>query len=223
MKILMMEVDPEAKMRMNDYLPDFDLELVSSLDRFEHRMRCESYHCLVVDISMMEDASATYIASIKTSNKGSGIIIISNRDSLKERIDALTIGADDFLIKPYDASELAARVVSLNRRVNMFNHSDLVYKEIRVNVSAKTAYVNGFELDLTKKEIELLLYFIEHKNSIIKKGSLIGYLSGQLKGIKSNTDVIYAHVKNLKKKLTEAGCNAYIKTIYGIGYKWDDG
>lgn len=218
----MMEVDPGVKSWINEYLPDFDLEVVSSLDRFEQRMKSDLYRCLIVDISMMESTSAAFIANIKMTNKSSGIIITSDRDSLKERIDALKTGADDFLTKPYDALELAARVVSLNRRVNIFSRNDLVCKEISVDIGAKIAYVNGSELDLTKKELELLLYFIEHKNSVIKRNSLIWHLSGQYKDIRSNADVIYAHVKNLKKKLAEAGCKTYLKTIYGIGYKWDD-
>lgn len=218
----MIDHSPEIVKEIGGYLPDCRLIVAEDFEDFEEKMNSGVYDCLIIDITHMTAGAMDLIRRVKLANKRSGLIITSGKDSLQERVEAFTIGADDFLTKPYDVSELAARIVSLVRRVTMLNQQDMVYNEIRVGVNAKVVFVNGLEVDLTKKELDLLMYFIEHKNSVVKKDSLISHLSGHLKGVKNNSDIIYAHVKNLKKKLTEAGCQTYLRTIYGIGYKWEE-
>lgn len=222
MKVLMMNCSPAVVEGIERYLPAYDFDAATDLEQFELQSKSNLYDCIILDISLMENFALRLIRDIKNANKNAGLIITSGRDSLQERIEALTIGADDFLTIPFDVSELAVRIMALVRRKTQFNQEVLIYKEIRIDIAAKTVYINGLKLELTKKELELLLYLIEHKNIVIKKESLITYLSGQITDFKSNTDVIYAHVKNLKKKLTEAGCGTYLKTIYGTGYKWED-
>ena len=75
---------------------------------------------------------------------------------------------------------------------------------------------------LTKKEFDLLIYFIGNKNKVISKSTLAEHLSGDFADMLDNHDFVYAHVKNLKKKLNDAGCGQYLKTVYGTGYKWEN-
>jgi DNA-binding response OmpR family regulator len=222
MKILIVEDSQAVLAGMEERLPGFSLRVVENFDRAEELLQSEKFDCIVMDISSMDYFSEQPVRAIKRTQKGAGLIITSGKDSLQEKIDALQSGADDFLSKPYDVSELAARVIALERRVTFAGQKDLVYKEIRVDILAKMVYVNNLEVDLTKKELELLLYFIQHKNNLIQKDSLISYLSGHIKGLNKTTDMVYAHIKNLKKKLSAAGCKMYLKTIYGLGYKWED-
>ncbi|MEA5429725.1 response regulator transcription factor, partial [Arcicella lustrica] len=129
---------------------------------------------------------------------------------------------DDFLNKPYEVSELVARIFSLLRRSKLSSKNIIRYNELQIDLLAKSVLVNEVLLGLTKKEFELLLFFLEHKNKVVTKDALLTYLSGQLEDSKSNADIIYAHIKNLKRKMNDAGCKIYLNTIYGIGYKWED-
>ena len=148
--------------------------------------------------------------------------IINRALSEQKKIDALYQGADDFLNKPYEVSELVARIFSLLRRSKLSSKNIIRYNELQIDLLAKSVLVNEVLLGLTKKEFELLVFFLEHKNKVVTKDALLTYLSGQLEDSKSNADIIYAHIKNLKRKMNDAGCKIYLNTIYGIGYKWED-
>ncbi len=223
MKILVMDDSREVLDALDNGLPDCKIEAVAGFEQFERKLQSEVFDCVVVDLSSIDQVFKQPIREIKRINKQAGIIVTSGSATLQDRIDALKAGADDFLMKPYEGSELAARIFSLLRRLTFLNEEGLVFKEIRMDMNAKLVYVNDIKLDLTKKELELLIYFIENKNRVITKQSLTTYLTSHGKDFRSSADIIYAHVKNLKKKLTEAGCNAYLKTVYGVGYKWENG
>ena len=117
--------------------------------------------------------------------------------------------------------ELAARIYSVVRRKNFGNTNVIQQHEIRIDLLAKMVFVNEKEVTLTRKEYDLLLYFISNKNKVISKNALAEHISGDVADMFDNYDFVYAHIKNLKKKLTEAGCGNYLKTLYGSGYKWD--
>ena len=131
------------------------------------------------------------------------------------------MGADDYLAKPFHHSELAARVYSVIRRKQFDNANVIEQNELQVNLLSRDVRIKGQLVTLTKKEFGLLLLFLGNKNRVISKGALAEHLSGDLADMFDNHDFVYAHVKNLKKKLFEAGCSNYLQTIYGIGYKWE--
>jgi DNA-binding response OmpR family regulator len=161
------------------------------------------------------------LQEMKADNKQAGVIIISAKNSLDDKITGLQIGADDYLTKPFHLSELAARIYSVIRRKHFGNANILEQNEIRIDLLAKTVRVNDHEIALTRKEFDLLLYFISNKNRVIAKSALAAHISGDIADMFDNYDFVYAHIKNLKKKLTEAGYGNYLKTLYGTGYKWD--
>jgi DNA-binding response OmpR family regulator len=207
---------------LGSFLPGVSVDVAEDFVKFEQKAQGSLYDCMILDVSLMEESAVQRIRDIRSINKHSGLIVTSSRDSLQERVEAIRTGADDFLTQPYDLSELTARVAALIRRTIKLEGQELTYHEIRVDQLAKSVFVNGNHLDLTKKELELLTYFIENKNSIVRKDNLISHLSGQFLDTKGNSDVLYAHVKNLKRKLTDVGCKPYLTTVYGIGYKWAD-
>lgn len=149
------------------------------------------------------------------------MIIISAKDSVDDKIRGLQIGADDYLAKPFHLSELAARIFSVIRRKQFGNANIIRQNEITIDLLAKTATANDREIPLTKKEFDLLVYFVSNKNRVISKSALAEHISGDVANMFDNYDFVYAHIKNLKKKLNDAGCANYLKTLYGSGYKWD--
>ena len=148
------------------------------------------------------------------------IIIISAKNSLDDKVSGLDIGADDYLPKPFHLSELNARIKALVRRKNFDGNKEIVVKEIVILPEERRVVVNNEEVVLTTKEYELLLYFTANKNRVVTKSAVAEHLWGDNADRLDNFNFIYTHVKNLRKKLLEKGCEDYIKTIYGIGYNF---
>ena len=160
--------------------------------------------------------------SQKEQNKSEGIIIISAKETLETRLEGFNLGADDYLTKPFHLSELMVRIQALIRRKNFKGNNVISFNEISIDLLSKTVRVNKNTIDLTKKEIDLLLYLIGNENKVLPKSTIAEHLSGDMADMLDNHDFVYAHIKNLKKKLSDAGCDDYIKTVYGMGYKWQN-
>ena len=157
---------------------------------------------------------------MKKQHKSEGIIITSAKETLENKIEGFELGADDYLTKPFHLSELLVRILALIRRKNFKGNNTLVFNEIEIDLLSKTVSVNNNNIDITKKEIDLLLYLIGNENRVLSKSAIAEHLSGDMADMLDNHDFVYAHIKNLKKKLHEAGSNDYIKSVYGLGYKW---
>ena len=148
------------------------------------------------------------------------IIIVSARNTVDDRIKGLEIGADDYLIKPFNLSELNARIKAiLRRKTNQFNE-ELNFNKLLIHLGERTVVANNVELKLTKKEYDILLYLARNKNRVVTKDSIAEHLWGDYMDDAVSFDFIYAHVKNLRKKLKQNECGDYLKTVYGIGYKF---
>jgi DNA-binding response OmpR family regulator len=116
--------------------------------------------------------------------------------------------------------ELIARVSAVIRRKRFDGHNKLTYKEITVDVPGKEVTVDSRVVDLTKMEFALLVFLIANKNRVVSKNAIAEHLSGDNAELLDKFDFIYSHMKNLKRKLIDAGSNDYIKTVYGLGYKF---
>lgn len=161
------------------------------------------------------------LEELRKEKKQEGVVIISAKDSVDDKITGLKIGADDYLAKPFHLSELSARIFSVIRRKKFDNTNQLDINELSIDLLSKTVKVNKKPVALTKKEFDLLLFLIGNKNSVIPKSAVAEHLSGDMANMMDNFDFIYSHIKNLKRKLSEAGCNEYIKSVYATGYKWE--
>ncbi|MNR19342.1 Transcriptional regulatory protein QseB [compost metagenome] len=132
------------------------------------------------------------------------------------------MGADDYLVKPFHLSELKARVSAIIRRKNFDGNNVIVFNEITVDVSAMKVTINNHPVVLTKKEFDLLVYFLSNRNKVVTKNAMAEHLWGDEMDLSDDFDFIYTHVKNLRKKLLEAGASDYLRSVYGIGYKFGD-
>jgi DNA-binding response OmpR family regulator len=222
MQILIVEDEASLRESMVSYLelegfrceqaPDFH-SAVAALDKHD-------YICMLIDLNLPDGDGLELVKMAKQNHFESGIIIISARNALEERVKGLDVGADDYLVKPFHLSELVARVHSLARRTRTQGEEILSFGAIRANPGERMCYVEDSNVDLTRKEFDLLLYLMSNRNRVITKESIGDYLWGEYGGGYGSYDFVYTHLKNLRRKLVDAGCPDYIQNIYGVGYKF---
>lgn len=177
------------------------------------------YDCILLDIGLPDGNGLNILETLKSNNKSDGVIIITARNSLDDKVKGLNLGADDYLSKPFFMPELIARVSAVIRRKRFEGHTRVTFHEITVDLLGKSVSVNEHVLDLTLMEYALLVFLLANKNRVVSKTAIAEHLSGDDAELLDKFDFIYSHIKNLKRKLTEAGSEDYIKTIYGLGYK----
>ncbi|WP_114820193.1 response regulator transcription factor [Chryseobacterium sp. KLBC 52] len=223
MKILIIEDEAELAQSISEYLSgeNYLCESARTFGEAMSKIEAFDYDCILLDIMLPDGNGLTILEALKKQQKQDGVIIISAKNALDDKIEGLKLGADDYLTKPFHLSELMARVYSIIRRKQFSSSNVVKQNELKIDLLAKTVTVNDELISLTKKEFDLLIYFIGNKNKVISKSTLAEHLSGDFADMLDNHDFVYAHVKNLKKKLYDAGCGHYLKTVYGTGYKWE--
>lgn len=223
MKILIIEDEKELANSIVSYLKgeSYVCEFAATFKEAIAKAGIYEYDCILLDLMLPDGDGLKILESLKQDNKQDGVIIISAKDAIEDKIAGLKLGADDYLPKPFHLSELSARIFSVIRRKQFGNANKINVNELQVDLLAKEVRVKNNLIQLTKKEFDLLLFLLGNKNRTISKAALAEHLSGDMADMLDNYDFVYAHVKNLKKKLADAGCNDYIKTAYGMGYKWE--
>lgn len=223
MKILVVEDERELAQDIVSYLSgeNYRCEIAPTYDQAIDKITSYEYDCILLDLMLPGGDGLQLLEILKQKNRKEGVIIISAKNALDDKIKGLQIGADDYLEKPFHLSELTARIYSVIRRKQFDNSNTVTHGELVVDLLSKTVLVGENPVILTKKEFDLLLLFLGNKNKVISKSALAEHLSGDVADMFDNHDFVYAHVKNLKKKLMEAGCDNYLKTVYGTGYKWE--
>ncbi|UKB86241.1 response regulator transcription factor [Chryseobacterium sp. MEBOG06] len=223
MKILIVEDETELAKSITEYLSEenYLCELAGTYTDAMNKIGMFHYDCILLDIMLPDGNGLRILEELKKQQKQDGVIIISAKNALDDKVEGLKLGADDYLTKPFHLSELMARVYSIIRRKQFHSSNVVTQNELQIDLLAKTVAVNEETIALTKKEFDLLIYFIGNKNKVISKSILAEHLSGGFADMLDNHDFVYAHVKNLKKKLYDAGSGHYLKTVYGTGYKWE--
>jgi len=224
MKILIIEDELQIAQSIKDYFKPNGVhcETAATYKEAVSKIGMYDYDCILLDLMLPDGDGFDILKELKKENKTEGVIIISAKENLETRIEGFNLGADDYLTKPFHLSELLVRMQALIRRKNFKGSNTVTFNEIIIDVFGKSVTVNGEKLDITKKEIDLLLFLIGNENKVLSKAAIAEHLSGDMADMLDNHDFVYAHIKNLKKKLTKAGSEDYIQTIYGLGYKWQN-
>lgn len=222
MKILLIEDEPELQKSIKQYfeMEGNVIELASNYTKAQQKIALYDYDCILVDITLPGGSGLDLINEVKNQKSKAGIIIISAKNALDDKIKGLDLGADDYLPKPFHLSELNSRIKALIRRKSFDGNLEIILNEIRISPLERTVFIHDELVLLTSKEYDLLLYFIANKNRVVSKSALAEHLWGDDADRLDNFDFIYNHVKNLRKKLVEKKCEDYLHTIYGIGYNF---
>lgn len=222
MKILIIEDERNLSESIRSYLESQKYLCEQAFDYNEAMMKVGvyEYDCVLLDLMLPGGNGLDILREIRKRHNQVGVIIISAKDSLEDKLVGLEIGSDDYLPKPFPLPELSMRIYALIRRKEFDASNVLRSGAVCVQLLERTVSVNGHRLELTKTEYELLLFFLSNKGKVITKSAIAEHLSGEMADMLDNFDFIYSHIKNLKAKLSEHGCMDNIKTIYGMGYKW---
>ncbi|MES2418191.1 MAG: response regulator transcription factor [Bacteroidota bacterium] len=222
MKILVIEDEKALLDSILSYFTDEGniCESVSTYLAASEKIALYSYDCILLDLGLPDGEGMKLLSELKKLKKKDGVLIISARHSLDSKLTGLDLGADDYLVKPFHLSELKARVSAIVRRKNFDGNNLILFNEISVDVMAMKLAVNNKEIILTRKEFDLLVYFLANRGKVVTKNAIAEHLWGDEMDISDDFDFIYTHIKNLRKKLLEGGCQDYLRSLYGIGYKF---
>ncbi len=222
MKILLIEDEKDLLDSMKSYLESegYRCETAMDYEKASEKINMYAYDCVVVDITLPKGNGLQIVKELKGKKSEVGIIIVSAKNSLDDKLKGLELGSDDYLTKPFHLSELNARIKAIVRRKNFDGKDEIVVNEIRINIPSREVFIDDKTLSLTSKEYELLLFFIANKNKVITKNAIAEHLWGDDMDQSDSFDFIYTHIKNLRKKMLDKGGEDYIKTIYSIGYNF---
>lgn len=222
MKLLIVEDECAIVDSLCNYLEDeqFRCDKAATFREAHEKIFSTDYDCIVLDLGLPGGSGLELLRDIRTKNKTDGVLVLTANSSLDDKLTGLSLGADDYLTKPFHMAELAARVIAIVRRKTFDGKTTITCKNLLIDLRKKTASVNDRPVDLTRKEYDLLLYFISNKNKVVTKNAIAEHLWGNNSDLAAGYDFIYTHIKNMRKKLIWAGCEDYVRSVYGMGYKF---
>lgn len=224
MKLLLVEDERELADNVSAYLANEGnrCELARSYNDADDCLAGFRYDIVVLDLMLPDGNGMDILRMIKKQYPDTGVLIISAKNALDDKIKGLELGADDYLTKPFHLPELNARIKAIYRRRKFQGKSEVKFNELKVNTDTLETWVSDQLLSLTVKEHELLLFFIANRNRVLTKQSIAEHLWGDNVDFLDSFDFVYQHIKNLRKKITAAGGSDYIRTVYGMGYRFNE-
>lgn len=224
MKILVIEDEAALLESIHQYLEyqGYVIEGVNDFTKGMEKISMYDYDCVVVDIGLPYGSGLDIVKELKDIESKTGIIIISAKNSLEDKLKGLELGSDDYLTKPFHLSELNARINAIIRRRNFGSSKKVLFNELELDPEAQRVTVNNNPLDLTEKEYQLLEYFIVNNKRVVTKAAIAQHIWGDEYETVTNFDFIYSQIKNLRKKLIDSGSKDYIRSVYGSGYRFTD-
>jgi DNA-binding response OmpR family regulator len=221
MKILVIEDEPDMLENITRSLKQeqYTVETASDFDGAMDKVGIYEYDCILLDISLPGGSGLDILQELKKEGKAEGVIIISAKDSIDDRVAGLNLGADDYLPKPFHMAELHARIKSVLRRRKFKGSTVIEINNVQIDTEQRTLRINSIELSLNRKEFDILLYMASNQNRLVNKTALAEHVWGDHIDEVNSFDFIYSQIKNLRKKLKDAGAAIELQAVYGIGYK----
>lgn len=190
-----------------------------ALDGYEGYMYAKEniYDVIILDLMMPEMNGNEVLAKLRNEGILTPVLILTAKDSVLDKVKSLNLGADDYLVKPFEREELLARLDALVRRNNsFFKNNILEFKDLKLNLKNRKAYINKKEVNLQGKQFDLLEYLIQSKDTIITKEQIFDKIWGF--DSYTSTNVIEVYASSLRKELKKYGYDKYVKTLRGVGY-----
>lgn len=222
MKILIVEDDNDLR-EITTHSLEKERYVVSQAPDYRtalQKIEDYDYDCILLDIMLPDGNGLDLLAELHALGKHTNVIILSAKDSLEDKVNDLDLGADDYLPKPFHLAELHARIKSLLRRKLREGERKLQVGNVELFPDDFRVMVQGKEIELNRKEYDILNYFMSRPGRLVNKNTLAESVWGDHIDQVDNFDFIYAQIKNLRKRLKDAGATPELKSVYGFGYKF---
>jgi len=222
MKILIIEDEFELAKSIVTFISKegYVCDSIYNFTKAIENINLNTYDCAIVDIMLPDGSGLDAIKLLKKLQPKCGVIVISAKNSLDDKVNGLNLGADDYITKPFHLSELNARIKSVIRRRNFDGNNQIIFDKLKIDVDKREVTVLGKIIELTRREFDILLFFVSNKERVLTKESIIEHIWGNDSNTFDSLDFVYTHIKNVRKKLIDAGTKDYIISVYGIGYKF---
>ena len=222
MKLLIVEDNFQLADDLSKFLAEnaFVVEIANTLTDAKDKVSVYDYDLIILDLGLPDGTGLDLIHELKSLRKDPGILIVTAKNAVEDKVMGLELGADDFITKPFHKAELNARVRSIIRRKKFKGSNRLEINNIKIDLDSREAFVDEYLVELTRKEYDLLLYFMYNKGRVLTKENIAEHLWGDHIDQADNFDFIYNHIKNLRKKLQKLGAGNNIRSVYGMGYKF---
>lgn len=221
MKLLVVEDDPSLREVMVSALKKEGHTVESAADYVSasEKTGTYAYDCILLDIMLPGGSGLDLLSGLKGRGDKANIIIISAKDSIDDKVAGLELGADDYLAKPFHLAELFARIRSVARRSRQDGAFSVKLGDVELEPGSGRVFVGGRQMDLLKKEFQILEYLMHRPGHLVDKAVLAEAVWGDHIDQADDFQFLYAQMKNLRKKLAEAGAGIEIKAVYGFGYR----
>jgi len=222
MKLLIIEDNVELAESIYEFLDkeNYQIDIAHNFANAEKLIIQNEFDCVLIDLMLPDGTGLDIVKILKKLQPKSGIIIITAKDTLDDKISGLDLGADDYLTKPFHLAELNARIKSVLRRRIYDGEDEIKLDCLTINTKLREVKVNATPIELTRREYDILIFLISNKERVITKESIVEHIWGDNINAFDNFDFVYTHIKNLRKKITDAGGKDNIQSVYGIGYKF---
>lgn len=179
------------------------------------------YDVIILDLMLPILDGYEVLASLRKEKIYTPVLILTAKDGIQNKVRGFNLGADDYLVKPFDREELIARLEAMVRRTNGTYVNDTIeFKDLKLNLQTRQATVNDTVLNLQGKQFDVLEYLINYKNTIITKDQIFDKIWGF--NSDTTTNVVEVYTSGLRKELKKVGYEDYLKTIRGVGYIWSE-
>ena len=215
MRVLLIEDTADLGQAVREQIADdgHAVDWVQRLDHAELSVKSTAYDLILLDLMLPDGQGIDFLRKRRTAGDATPVIILTARDQLSDRIAGLNAGADDYLVKPFDLSELSARVAAVARRYSGNPNPQIQLGELRIDLSDRTILRGNVRIDLTAREWALFETFIQRPGALFSKSQLEERLYEFGAEIESNTIEVY--ISHLRKKL---GFHV-VETVRGMGYR----
>ena len=221
MKILIIEDEPDLMQNMVESLKKerYTVETAASYAAGLDKIVGYDYTCILLDIGLPGGSGMELLKELRAMKKTDSVIIISAKNSLDDKLNGLDLGADDYLTKPFHLAELNARIKAVLRRKSFEGQNEVSAGNVTIHLAERSVKVSGQPVALNRKEYDLLMYFMENRNRLISKSSIAEHVWGDHADQSDDLEFVYSQIKNLRRKLKDAGADTEIQAVYGVGYK----
>lgn len=221
MKVLIVEDEADLQSILIDFFvkQKYSYDAVTTYKEASEKIALYDYDCILLDINLPDGSGFKLLDELHEVNKTEGVIIISARNSVDDKIKGLNLGADDYLTKPFHLTELNARIQAVIRRKKFDTSRKVIFANIEIDLSQLSVQIGAGQVNLTKKEFDVLQHLIANKNIVVSKNSMLEYIWGDYVDNFLSIDLLSTHLKNLKKKLKQANASVEIRNVYGVGYQ----